>query len=233
MITALLYKDVTARILQVACVLAVCWVVLVYTVAALPISLDTSGTNPLNAASSITLASQATVIVAAVLANIEFSPGESTMAAIIVGSRHRMAIALVSSKTILILAVTLLLTLVDAASEALVYGSGRSRGLVCQYVMLTAMNGIAVLVLSLAAGNVLLGLSIYVLTPILLKPFIISFAPSVNRLSYSSTISSITDGTGTLADLLILMGWILVFLFTGYIVARSITSKTLESRQCS
>lgn len=217
MITALLYKDATARILQVACVLAVCWVVLVYTVAALPISLDTSGTNPLNATSSVVLASQATVIVAAVLANIELGSEESTMAAIIVGSRYRMAVALVSSKTIIILAATLLLTLVDAVSDARVYGSGGGINLVFRYTALAAMNGLAVLSLALTAGNVLLGLAVYSLTPILLKPFIISAAPMTQDLFYSTTIRLMSDGNVQLTSAVpVLLGWLLVFLGMEY-----------------
>lgn len=75
MIKALIYKDATIRILRIACILALCWVAIVYVVARLPISLDFSGTNPLNAESSVALASQALVIVAAVLANIDINSG--------------------------------------------------------------------------------------------------------------------------------------------------------------
>lgn len=216
MITALLYKDVTARILQVACVLAVCWVILVYTVAALPISLDTSGANPLDAESSMTLASQATIIVTAVLAHIELSSGESTMAAIIAGSRRRMAIALVASKTIILLVFVLFLTFADIVGNMLVYGSGSILALVFQYTALAAMNGIAVLSLSSVAGNVLLGLSVYFLTPILLKPFIISLAPSTNGLFYSAAIQSISNDTSALTDLFTLAGWAFALLLVEY-----------------
>lgn len=62
MVKALIYKDATTRILRVVCLLAMCWVSLVYTVALMPISLDASGTNPLTVESSTTLASQALVI---------------------------------------------------------------------------------------------------------------------------------------------------------------------------
>ena len=214
MITALLYKDATARILQVACALAACWMALVYTVAALPISLDTSGVNPLNAESSMTLASQATAIIAAALANVELGSGESAMTAIIADSRPRMAAVLVTSKTIIILTATLLLTLADAVADALVYGSGRGLGLACQYAMLTAMNGIAVLALSSVAGNVLLGLSIYFLTPILLKPFIISLAPSANSLIYSTVIKSMNVNRGSMYRVPILSAWACIFILS-------------------
>ena len=91
MVKALIYKDATTRILRVVCLLAMCWVSLVYTVALMPISLDDSGTNPLTVESSTTLASQALVIIAAALAIIEINSGETAIAALLVGSRRRMA----------------------------------------------------------------------------------------------------------------------------------------------
>lgn len=119
-------------------------------------------------------------------------------------------------ETITILAVTLLLTLVDAASEALVYGSG-GINLVFRYTALAAMNGLAVLSLTLTAGNVLLGLAVYSLTPILLKPFVISAAPMTQDLFYLTTIRLMEDGNVQLTSaVLVLLGWLLVFLGMEY-----------------
>lgn len=219
MITALLYKDVTARILQVACVLAVCWVFLMYTVAALPISLDTSETNPLNAASSMTLASQATIIVAAVLTNIELGSGESTMVAIITGSRYRTACAMMAEKIIIIVIVGLLLTAVNTVGNSIIYGIGDTGHLVFRYLSLTTMNGIVTLSLSLLAGNVLLGLSVYVFVPILFKPFIVSLMPATNGLFYPEAIREATAVDHPLTGILVLILWLLVFLIMGYAAA--------------
>lgn len=114
MVKALIYKDATTRILRVVCLLAMCWVSLVYTVALMPISLDASGTNPLTVESSTTLASQALVIIAAALAIIEINSGETAIAALLVGSRRRMAFSLMTAKVVSIVVVGLMLTMVNA-----------------------------------------------------------------------------------------------------------------------
>lgn len=161
MVKALIYKDATTRILRVVCLLAMCWVSLVYTVALMPISLDASGTNPLTVESSTTLASQALVIIAAALAIIEINSGETAIAALLVGSRRRMAFSLMTAKVVSIVVVGLMLTMVNAIGNFIAYGHGVSGRLMIRYMMLVVMNGVAVLSLSLLAGNVLLGLSIY------------------------------------------------------------------------
>ena len=206
MVKALIYKDATTRILRVVCLLAMCWVSLVYTVALMPISLDASGTNPLTVESSTTLASQALVIIAAALAIIEINSGETAIAALLVG-------------------VGLMLTMVNAIGNFIAYGHGVSGRLMIRYMMLVVMNGVAVLSLSLLAGNVLLGLSIYFLVPILLKPFIVYLVPAVSDLFYSSAIRSLADGALPLQNSLVSLVWLLVFLLAGYL---SIVVRILE-----
>mgnify|MGYP003375036915 CR=1 FL=1 len=210
MVKALIYKDATTRILRVVCLLAMCWVSLVYTVALMPISLDASGTNPLTVESSTTLASQALVIIAAALAIIEINSGETAIAALLVGSRRRMAFSLMTAKVV---------------SIVVAYGHGVSGRLMIRYMMLVVMNGVAVLSLSLLAGNVLLGLSIYFLVPILLKPFIVYLVPAVSDLFYSSAIRSLADGALPLQNSLVSLVWLLVFLLAGYL---SIVVRILE-----
>ena len=222
MVKALIYKDATTRILRVVCLLAMCWVSLVYTVALMPISLDASGTNPLTVESSTTLASQALVIIAAALAIIEINSGET---ALLVGSRRRMAFSLMTAKVVSIVVVGLMLTMVNAIGNFIAYGHGVSGRLMIRYMMLVVMNGVAVLSLSLLAGNVLLGLSIYFLVPILLKPFIVYLVPAVSDLFYSSAIRSLADGALPLQNSLVSLVWLLVFLLAGYL---SIVVRILE-----
>ena len=224
MVKALIYKDATTRILRVVCLLAMCWVSLVYTVALMPISLDASGTNPLTVESSTTLASQALVIIAA-LAIIEINSGETAIAALLVGSRRRMAFSLMTAKVVSIVVVGLMLTMVNAIGNFIAYGHGVSGRLMIRYMMLVVMNGVAVLSLSLLAGNVLLGLSIYFLVPILLKPFIVYLVPAVSDLFYSSAIRSLADGALPLQNSLVSLVWLLVFLLAGYL---SIVVRILE-----
>lgn len=224
MVKALIYKDATTRILRVVCLLAMCWVSLVYTVALMPISLDASGTNPLTVESSTTLASQALVIIAAALAIIEINSGETAIAALLVGSRRRMAFSLMTAKVVSIV-VGLMLTMVNAIGNFIAYGHGVSGRLMIRYMMLVVMNGVAVLSLSLLAGNVLLGLSIYFLVPILLKPFIVYLVPAVSDLFYSSAIRSLADGALPLQNSLVSLVWLLVFLLAGYL---SIVVRILE-----
>ena len=224
MVKALIYKDATTRILRVVCLLAMCWVSLVYTVALMPISLDASGTNPLTVESSTTLASQALVIAAA-LAIIEINSGETAIAALLVGSRRRMAFSLMTAKVVSIVVVGLMLTMVNAIGNFIAYGHGVSGRLMIRYMMLVVMNGVAVLSLSLLAGNVLLGLSIYFLVPILLKPFIVYLVPAVSDLFYSSAIRSLADGALPLQNSLVSLVWLLVFLLAGYL---SIVVRILE-----
>ena len=145
MVKALIYKDATTRILRVVCLLAMCWVSLVYTVALMPISLDASGTNPLTVESSTTLASQALVIIAAALAIIEINSGETAIAALLVGSRRRMAFSLMTAKVVSIVVVGLMLTMVNAIGNFIAYGHGVSGRLMIRYMMLVVMNGVAVL----------------------------------------------------------------------------------------
>ena len=223
MVKALIYKDATTRILRVVCLLAMCWVSLVYTVALMPISLDASGTNPLTVESSTTLASQALVIIAAALAIID--SGETAIAALLVGSRRRMAFSLMTAKVVSIVVVGLMLTMVNAIGNFIAYGHGVSGRLMIRYMMLVVMNGVAVLSLSLLAGNVLLGLSIYFLVPILLKPFIVYLVPAVSDLFYSSAIRSLADGALPLQNSLVSLVWLLVFLLAGYL---SIVVRILE-----
>ena len=222
MVKALIYKDATTRILRVVCLLAMCWVSLVYTVALMPISLDASGTNPLTVESSTTLASQALVIIAAALAIIEINSGETAIAALLVGSRRRMAFSLMTAKVVSIVVVGLM---VNAIGNFIAYGHGVSGRLMIRYMMLVVMNGVAVLSLSLLAGNVLLGLSIYFLVPILLKPFIVYLVPAVSDLFYSSAIRSLADGALPLQNSLVSLVWLLVFLLAGYL---SIVVRILE-----
>ena len=144
MVKALIYKDATTRILRVVCLLAMCWVSLVYTVALMPISLDDSGTNPLTVESSTTLASQALVIIAAALAIIEINSGETAIAALLVGSRRRMAFSLMTAKVVSIVVVGLMLTMVNAIGNFIAYGHGVSGRLMIRYMMLVVMNGVAV-----------------------------------------------------------------------------------------
>ena len=224
MVKALIYKDATTRILRVVCLLAMCWVSLVYTVALMPISLDASGTNPLTVESSTTLASQALVIIAAALAIIEINSGETAIAALLVGSRRRMAFSLMTAKVVSIVVVGLMLTMVNAIGNFIAYGHGVSGRLMIRYMMLVVMNGVAVLSLSLLAGNVLLGLSIF-LVPILLKPFIVYLVPAVSDLFYSSAIRSLADGALPLQNSLVSLVWLLVFLLAGYL---SIVVRILE-----
>ena len=224
MVKALIYKDATTRILRVVCLLAMCWVSLVYTVALMPISLDASGTNPLTVESSTTLASQALVIIAAALAIIEINSGETAIAALLVGSRRRMAFSLMTAKVVSIVVVGLMLTMVNAIGNFIAYGHGVSGRLMIRYMMLV-VNGVAVLSLSLLAGNVLLGLSIYFLVPILLKPFIVYLVPAVSDLFYSSAIRSLADGALPLQNSLVSLVWLLVFLLAGYL---SIVVRILE-----
>lgn len=224
MVKALIYKDATTRILRVVCLLAMCWVSLVYTVALMPISLDDSGTNPLTVESSTTLASQALVIIAAALAIIEINSGETAIAALLVGSRRRMAFSLMTAKVVSIVVVGLMLTMVNAIGNFIAYGHGVSGRLMIRYMMLVVMNGVAVLSLSLLAGNVLLGLS-YFLVPILLKPFIVYLVPAVSDLFYSSAIRSLADGALPLQNSLVSLVWLLVFLLAGYL---SIVVRILE-----
>ena len=220
MVKALIYKDATTRILRVVCLLAMCWVSLVYTVALMPISLD-----PLTVESSTTLASQALVIISAALAIIEINSGETAIAALLVGSRRRMAFSLMTAKVVSIVVVGLMLTMVNAIGNFIAYGHGVSGRLMIRYMMLVVMNGVAVLSLSLLAGNVLLGLSIYFLVPILLKPFIVYLVPAVSDLFYSSAIRSLADGALPLQNSLVSLVWLLVFLLAGYL---SIVVRILE-----
>ena len=217
MIKALIYKDATIRILRIACILALCWVAIVYVVTRLPISLDFSGTNPLNAESSVALASQALVIVAAVLANIDINSGEPAIAALVAGSRCRTAAALMTAKIVIILVFGLLLTMVGTIGNAIVYERGSTGRLVFQYMALATLNGVAALSLSLLAGNVLLGLSVYFLVPILLKPFIVYLAPATSGLFYSTAIHAMVHGTTPLPNLSVLFGWLFTFLLAGYL----------------
>lgn len=215
MIKALLYKDATARPLQVACLAAVCWVIVVYAVALMPISMDASGNNPLNDASSMTLASQATVIVSTILANIEIRSGETMMAALIAGSRRRIAGALMVGKAAIIAIAGLFLTALNTIGNSIIYGIGNTGRLAFQYLLLAAMNGIVVLSLSLFARSVLLGLSIYVFVPILLKPFIVYLIPATNGLFYPEAIHAMTTNH-PLVGTLVLLIWLLAFLIIGY-----------------
>ena len=210
MVKALIYKDATTRILRVVCLLAMCWVSLVYTVALMPISLDASGTNPLTVESSTTLASQALVIIAAALAIIEINSGETAIAALLVGSRRRMAFSLMTAKVVSIVVVGLMLTMVNAIGNFIAYGHGVSGRLMIRYMMLVVMNGVAVLSLSL---------------PILLKPFIVYLVPAVSDLFYSSAIRSLADGALPLQNSLVSLVWLLVFLLAGYL---SIVVRILE-----
>ena len=178
MVKALIYKDATTRILRVVCLLAMCWVSLVYTVAAL-----------------------------------------------LVGSRRRMAFSLMTAKVVSIVVVGLMLTMVNVIGNFIAYGHGVSGRLMIRYMMLVVMNGVAVLSLSLLAGNVLLGLSIYFLVPILLKPFIVYLVPAVSDLFYSSAIRSLADGALPLQNSLVSLVWLLVFLLAGYL---SIVVRILE-----
>lgn len=225
MVKALIYKDATTRILRVVCLLAMCWVSLVYTVALMPISLDDSGTNPLTVESSTTLASQALVIIAAALAIIEINSGRNGDS----GSPRRFPAAngvfLMTAKVVSIVVVGLMLTMVNAIGNFIAYGHGVSGRLMIRYMMLVVMNGVAVLSLSLLAGNVLLGLSIYFLVPILLKPFIVYLVPAVSDLFYSSAIRSLADGALPLQNSLVSLVWLLVFLLAGYL---SIVVRILE-----
>lgn len=226
MVKALIYKDATTRILRVACLLAMCWVALVYTVVLMPISLDASGTSPLTVESSTTLASQALVIIAAALAIIEINSGETAIAALLVGSRWRMAFSLMTAKVVSIVVVGLMLTMVNAIGNLIAYGHGVSgRLMIRRYMMLVVMNGVAALSLSVLAGNVLLRLSIYFLVPILLKPFIVYLLPAVSGLFYSSAIRSLADGALSLQNSLVSLVWLLVFLLAGYL---SIVVRILE-----
>lgn len=109
--------------------------------------------------------------------------------------------------------------------ETFAYGHGVSGRLMIRYMMLVVMNGVAVLSLSLLAGNVLLGLSIYFLVPILLKPFIVYLVPAVSDLFYSSAIRSLADGALPLQNSLVSLVWLLVFLLAGYL---SIVVRILE-----
>ncbi|WP_193852554.1 hypothetical protein [Bifidobacterium callitrichidarum] len=223
MIKTLLYKDATARPLRIACMAAACWVIVVYAVALMPISMDASGNNPLNDASSMTLASQTTVIIAAVLANIEIRSGETMMAALIAGSRCRMACALMAEKVAIILIAGLLLTVLNTVGNGIIYGIGDIGRLTFQYLLLAAMNGIAVLSLSLFARSVLLGLSVYVFVPILLKPFIVYLIPAMNGLFYPDAIRAMTEGH-SLVGMLVLILWLFVFLIMGCAAASSMSS---------
>ena len=105
------------------------------------------------------------------------------------------------------------------------YGHGVSGRLMIRYMMLVVMNGVAVLSLSLLAGNVLLGLSIYFLVPILIEPFIVYLVPAVSDLFYSSAIRSLADGALPLQNSLVSLVWLLVFLLAGYL---SIVVRILE-----
>ncbi|MBW3092571.1 hypothetical protein KIH79_06340 [Bifidobacterium sp. 82T10] len=218
MIRTLLYKDATARPLQIACLAAVCWVIVVYTVALMPISMDSSGNNPLNDASSVTLASQATVIIAAVLANIEIRSGETMMATLITGSRRRAACALMMGKGAIILIAGLFLTALSTAGNGIIYGIGDTGRLTFQYLLLAAMNGITALSLSLFARSVLLGLSVYVFVPLLLKPFIVYLMPTTNGLFYTAAIHAMTTGH-PLAGTMVLFVWLFASLIMSYAAA--------------
>ncbi|MBW3090206.1 hypothetical protein [Bifidobacterium miconisargentati] len=215
MVKALLYKDVTSRPLRIACLTAMCWVIVVYAVALMPISMDESGNNPLNAESSMTLASQATVIIAVVLSNIEIGSGETVMAALIAGSRRRMAYALITEKVVIILIAGLFLAMLDIIGNVVVYGDGDVGCLLLCCLLLAVMNGIAALSLSMFTGNVLLGLSIYLFVPILLKPFIMYLIPATNGLSYPETIRAATADCSLVGTLVSIM-WLLVFIIAGY-----------------
>ncbi|KAA8818539.1 hypothetical protein EMO92_10005 [Bifidobacterium reuteri] len=215
MIKTLFYKDATARPLQVVCLAAVCWVIVVYAVALMPISMDESGNNPLNNASSMTLASQATVIIAIGLANIEIRSGETMMAALITGSRCRMAYDLMVGKAAIIVIAGLFLTVLNTVGNGIIYGIGDTGRFAFQYLLLAVMNGIAVLSLSLFARSVLLGLSIYVFVPMLLKPFIIYLIPATNELFYPEAIREATADCSLVGTLMSIM-WLLVFIIAGY-----------------
>ncbi|MBT1161646.1 MULTISPECIES: hypothetical protein [Bifidobacterium] len=220
MIKALLYKDMTSRSLWIACLAAVCWVIVVYTVALMPVSMDVSGNNPLNAGSSMTLASQATVIIAIVLSHIEIGSGETVMATLIVGSHRCMAYALITEKIAIILIAGLFLAMLDTIGNVIVYGDGDVFGhLSSRCLLLAVMNGIAVLSLSMFVGNVLLGLSIYLFVPILLKPFIMYLIPAANRLFYPAAIREATAVNRPLTGTLVLLLWLLAFLIMGYAAA--------------
>ena len=119
----------------------------------------------------------------------------------------------------------LMLTMVNAIGNFIAYGHGVSGRLMIRYMMLVVMNGVAVLSLSLLAGNVLLGLSIYFLVPILLKPFIVYLVPAVSDLFYSSASRSLADGALPLQNSLVSLVWLLVFLLAGYL---SIVVRILE-----
>ncbi|KFI50784.1 hypothetical protein [Bifidobacterium biavatii] len=219
MIKTLLYKDATARSLQIACLAAVYWVIVVYAVALMPISMDESGNNPLNNVSSMTLASQATVIIAAILANIEIRSGETMMAALIAGSRRRMACALMVEKVAIIVIAGLFLTALNTIGNGIIYGIGDTGRLAFQYLLLAVMDGIAALSLSLFTRSVLLGLSVYVFVPMLLKPFIVYLIPAANGLFYPAAIRGATAVDHSLAGILVLILWLFVFLIMGYAAA--------------
>lgn len=70
-----------------------------------------------------------------------------------------------TAKVVSIVVVGLMLTMVNAIGNFIAYGHGVSGRLMIRYMMLVVMNGVAVLSLSLLAGNVLLGLSIYFWCP--------------------------------------------------------------------
>ncbi len=139
-----------------------------------------------------------------------------------------MAFSLMTAKVVSIVVVGLMLTMVNAIGNFIAYGHGVSGRLMIRYMMLVVMNGVAVLSLSLLAGNVLLGLSIYFLVPILLKPFIVYLVPAVSDLFYSSAIRSLADGALPLQNSLVSLVWLLVFLLAGYlsIVVQSLNGES-------
>lgn len=217
LVGALIGKDATTWMMRRAVILSLCWVAVVYAVALMPISMDDSGTNPLNGDSTASLASQAVMMVAATLAAIEIGSGDAPTTILIAGSRHRMAVALTASKTVLIVGSGLLLTAADILGHAVVYGTGSDLRLACRYLALSVMNGVAALSLSLLAGNVLIGLAVYLLTPILLMPFVVSLIPMARGLLYPAAIRMLTvDGGRGLMDTLVPLGWLLVFLIMAY-----------------
>ncbi|NEG89199.1 hypothetical protein [Bifidobacterium aerophilum] len=130
-----------------------------------------------------------------------------------------MAYDLMVGKAAIIVIAGLFLTVLNTVGNGIIYGIGDTGRFVFQYLLLAVTNGIAVLSLSLFARSVLLGLSIYVFVPMLLKPFIIYLIPATNELFYPEAIREATAVGHPLTGILVLILWLLVFLIMGYAAA--------------
>ena len=145
MVKALIYKDATTRILRVVCLLAMCWVSLVYTVALMPISFGRFRNQPADRRKQHdTCLASARAPTPPLLWPLSKSiPGETAIAALPVGSRRRMAFSLMTAKVVSIVVVGLMLTMVNAIGNFIAYGHGVSGRLMIRYMMLVVMNGVA------------------------------------------------------------------------------------------